>query len=112
MIVILLFCNIFSLGGTMMPPPLATAAMFQPPPSLPAFPPTFSPIFYWPHPSPPVSPTNYYNHGSIPAIPQQATLVNHNSLNSILSLFYYSMIKFDSKIISKFDFEELKLHLI
>ncbi|XP_033231129.1 RNA-binding protein fusilli isoform X3 [Belonocnema kinseyi] len=75
---------LLSPGGTMMPPPLATAAMFQPPPSLPAFPPTFSPIFYWPHPSPPVSPTNYYNHGSIPAIPQQATLQKYFRLHQRL----------------------------
>ena len=83
----------------MMPPPLATGAMFPPPTAIPApFPAPFPPIFYWPHTdlySPPVSPTNYYNHaGSIPAIPQQATLVNKILENIFFLVLFFDLFYF------------------
>ncbi|XP_051159802.1 RNA-binding protein fusilli isoform X3 [Leptopilina boulardi] len=64
---------LLSPGNPIIQQPLTTGAMYPPPSAFP--PPTYSQIFYWPHPSPPVSPTNYYNHTSVSAIPHQATLL-------------------------------------
>lgn len=60
------------IGGSMLPPPYGAFPYVQSPQILPAVAPLtprlpaayYSPVFYWPYPSPPVSPTTYYPHSS------------------------------------------------
>lgn len=62
----------FFSGGSMLPPPYGAFPYVQSPQILPAVAPLtprlpaayYSPVFYWPYPSPPVSPTTYYPHSS------------------------------------------------
>lgn len=64
--------SLISPGGSMLPPPYGTFPYVQSPQILPAVAPLtprlpaayYSPVFYWPYPSPPVSPTTYYPHSS------------------------------------------------
>ncbi|XP_054722773.1 LOW QUALITY PROTEIN: RNA-binding protein fusilli-like [Uloborus diversus] len=66
--------SLISPGGNMLPPPYGAFPYVQTPQILPAVAPLtprlpayYSPVFYWPYPSPPVSPTTYYPH-SQPAV--------------------------------------------
>ena len=66
------FFLFFLSGGSMLPPPYGAFPYVQSPQILPAVAPLtprlpaayYSPVFYWPYPSPPVSPTTYYPHSS------------------------------------------------
>ncbi|CAL1286236.1 unnamed protein product [Larinioides sclopetarius] len=79
--------SLISPGGNMLPPPYGAFPYVQTPQILPAVAPLtprlpaayYSPVFYWPYPSPPVSPTTYYPHTGTTVLTTECIQVQRNS---------------------------------
>ncbi|KFM78083.1 RNA-binding protein fusilli, partial [Stegodyphus mimosarum] len=78
--------SLISPGGNMLPPPYGAFPYVQTPQILPAVAPLtprlpaayYSPVFYWPYPSPPVSPTTYYPHSGTTVLTTECIQVQRN----------------------------------
>lgn len=78
--------SLISPGGNMLPPPYGAFPYVQTPQILPTVAPLtprlpaayYSPVFYWPYPSPPVSPTTYYSHSGTTVLTTECIQVQRN----------------------------------